>query len=207
MIMKMFIKTITEELYMKILATITAISIILSLGGAAQAVQQWQYTFTGTIEQNTTNFPDGGLVEVVALTTDETIDSLSLSINGDAKTINLPNSYFVHDAGYNYWYLFVSWVSGDPTLNPDLVLWFNADAAMLTQQWPRMSFTLPGTPTLSFDGDNAINHDGRLPDDVTLISATASPVPEPATMGLLIIGGLAILRRRSPGRRRFLGRS
>ena len=36
--MKLLIKTITEELYMKTLATLTAVSIILALGGAAQGM-------------------------------------------------------------------------------------------------------------------------------------------------------------------------
>ncbi len=31
-------------------------------------------------------------------------------------------------------------------------------------------------------------------------------VPEPATLSLLVLGGLAILRRRSPGRRRLFRR-
>jgi len=38
------------------------------------------------------------------------------------------------------------------------------------------------------------------------IGFRVSQVPEPATLGLLALGGLAVLRRRSPGRRRLLRR-
>ena len=69
-----------------------------------------------------------------------------------------------------------------------LTNWDWGQAGMMLEDW-------------DLSGNGSVGADDYVEVPTNWVSGAAEPIPEPATLGLLLIGGLALLRRRRVGLR------
>jgi hypothetical protein len=100
-----------------------------------------------------------------------------------------------HDAGWNYCWSYVD-ASGDVTLNGALLLNFLSEFEPGTYEIMHFGGDLSFGPTFVLDAEGSQYNIQVIPDGQYL-DMVVSEVPEPATCGLLLLGALALARRRT----------